>query len=251
MTVATAGETITVDAAMAATVMVAVASRPSAAANTSAVPGPTALTTPSAETDTTLGAPDVQVTARCASTFPPASSATTARRRDPPTINAPVDGSTRSVAMGDGATVTVAVPLLPSLVTVIVAVPGADTVTVPSADTCATFTLLLLKLIGRPVNRLPLPSVICTVKRTDCPTVSADCAGDTMTAPTGRGRTVMFVVAERAPLLAVIIAEPLAMPSTSPDDDTEAIPPALVLNVTKSSSRAPVESRGVAVSCVA
>ena len=46
--------------------------------------------------------------------------------------------------MGDGATVIDAVPTLPSLVTVIVAAPGALTVTLPSLETCATLTFELL-----------------------------------------------------------------------------------------------------------
>ena len=84
------------------------------------------------------------------------------------------EGLTRSEAIGDSPTVTPAVPVFPSLVAVIVAVPGALTVTVPSALTRATLTLLLEYVVGRPVSRLPLPSVTCTVSRTVCPTVSDD-----------------------------------------------------------------------------
>jgi hypothetical protein len=141
--VATAGDTTIVAGVIDCTVIVAVASLPSAAANTIAVPGPTAFTVPSDNTLTTLGAPDVQVTARCASTLPPASSALAVNFVVPPTSIANVAGVTRSVAMGDCETVILAEPILPSLVTVIVAVPGAFTVTRPSTDTCATFTFEL------------------------------------------------------------------------------------------------------------
>ena len=64
MIVDTAGNTTTVAGMIDCTEIVDVASLPSAAANTIAVPGPTAFTVPSDITLTTLGAPDVHVTER-------------------------------------------------------------------------------------------------------------------------------------------------------------------------------------------
>ena len=76
--------------------------------------------------------------------MPPASNAFAVSLVEPPTTRPNVDGVTRRSAIGDGATVIDAVPTLPSLVTVIVAAPGALTVTLPSLETCATLTFELL-----------------------------------------------------------------------------------------------------------
>lgn len=126
------------------TLIVDVANLPSDAANTIAVPAPIAVTVPSGATVSTVGAPEDHVTTRSASTLPPASSATADRRVLPPINSALVAGETRNAAIGDGATITVAEPTFPSLAIVIVAVPGADVVTKPSTETCATLTFELL-----------------------------------------------------------------------------------------------------------
>ena len=73
-----------------------------------------------------------------------------------------------------------------------------------------------------------MASVIGTVSATCCPTVSAACAGDTITAPTGRGCTVISDVPDRPPLLAVMVALPVDTPTTSPVDDTVATDGALL-----------------------
>jgi len=156
------GDTDTVAATADDTVIDAVATLPSDDANTNADPAPTAVTTPSADTLTTLGAPDVHTTTRCASAMPPASSATADSRTVEPIANDVDAGSIRSTAIGDGEALMVAMPVFPSLVTVMIAVPGDNTVTVPSVATRATLALLLANAIGRPVSRLPLLSVICT-----------------------------------------------------------------------------------------
>ncbi len=156
------------------TVTAALASRPSLDANTSPEPGPTAVTVPSGRTVNTLGAPEVQVIGRCASVAPPASKATADNRVPLPTNKIVVAGKIRIDDTGDGETTTVAVPTCPSLVTVIVATPGAFAVTVPSAATWATDVLLMVNADGRPTRSVPLASVICTTSRTVCPTVSAD-----------------------------------------------------------------------------
>lgn len=69
-------------------------------------------------------------------------------------------------AVGDAAlvTVTVVVPLCPSQVAVIVAVPTATGVTTPVAgETVATDALELCQLTTRPVIRLPSESLVTAV----------------------------------------------------------------------------------------
>ena len=245
-----AGVTLTALADTVVTAIDAVANFPSDDANTKAFPTPTVLTTPSTDTLTTLGAPEVQLTTRCPNGAPPASSAVAVRRAEPPSNSATDGGSMRRFAIGDGETTIVAAPTLPSLVIAIVADPGAAAVTVPSLATRAMLTLLLAKASGRPESRLPLSSVICTVSLTVWPTVRAACAGDTTTAPTGRALTRIVALPLRPPLVAVIVADPGAMPKTTPDDDTVAIAAALVVHTTASFSRPPAESTAMAVSCV-
>ena len=60
-----------------------------------------------------------------------------------------VGGLTATVATGTGITVTAAVPLFPSLVAVMVAVPGATAVTKPLAETVATAVALEDQVTGR------------------------------------------------------------------------------------------------------
>ncbi len=66
-------------------------------------------------------------------------------------------------ATGTGDTATVAVPLLPSLVAVIVAEPAAFAVTRPAVLTVATVALLVAHVIVRPVSTLPAESFVVTV----------------------------------------------------------------------------------------
>src|SRR2546425_1363158 len=68
-------------------------------------------------------------------------------------------GLTATDATGTFVTVTVAEPLLPSLVAVIVAEPAATPVTRPLPLTVATAALLVTHVTTRPLNGLPLPSL--------------------------------------------------------------------------------------------
>ncbi len=78
-----------------------------------------------------------------------------------------------------------------------------------------------------------------------------DCSGETITAPTGRGRTTMIDALDRPSLLAVIVTVPAVTPTTSPVDETVATVDALDDHaINRPLSAAPVESRAVAVSCV-
>jgi hypothetical protein len=108
-------------------------------------------------------------------------------------------------------TVIVAVPVLPSLVAVIVALPGATPVTSPLDDTVAMAGALDVKEIGRPVSAFPWSSVTCAPSCTVCPTVTLACPGEMMTALTGFGLTVMAAVPVFPSLVAVIVVA-VAMP---------------------------------------
>ena len=69
-------------------------------------------------------------------------------------------------------TVTDAVPVVPSLVALIVAVPTPDPVTVPLVETAATFASLVLHATVRPTSRLPAASFGIAVACMDRPTLS-------------------------------------------------------------------------------
>jgi MinD-like ATPase involved in chromosome partitioning or flagellar assembly len=70
------------------------------------------------------------------------------------------DGATVTVDTGAGVTVTVDVPVLPSLVAVIVVVPGRRPVTTPACETVATAGLLEVHETTRPLSTLSLASFI-------------------------------------------------------------------------------------------
>src|SRR5262245_25213624 len=98
-------------------------------------------------------------------------------------------GATTTVATGIGVTVTVAFPVFPSLVAVIVADPGVTPVTSPVFDTVATAGLPDVNVIGRPLSTLPSASVTCALSCVVCPTTTLACPGDMITALTGFGLT--------------------------------------------------------------
>lgn len=90
--------------------------------------------------------------ARPVSAFPCASRGVAVICCVPPVVRFTLAGATVTDATGTAVTVTVAVPLCPSLVAVIVAPPGATAVTVPLGATVATPVLLELQAIVRPVT---------------------------------------------------------------------------------------------------
>src|SRR5437764_14728236 len=146
-------------------------------------------------------------------------------------------------------TVTLAVPLFPSLVAVIVAVPAATPVTRPFAETVAALALLVAQLMLRPLSAVPLASLGVAVSCTVAPTSSTGAAGLTLTDATGTGVTVTVAVPFCPSLVAVIVALPTATPVTRPVVETLATP-ALDAHVTvRPGSEFPAESCGVAVNC--
>src|SRR5205807_1364369 len=124
------------------------------------VPAPTAtpVTRPLAETVAIAPLLVVQVTVRPVSTLPLASLRVAVSCTVPPTYIFGVVGLTVTDATGTFATVTLAVPLCPSLVAVIVTAPAAPPVTSPVADTVAIAAFELVHVITRPVNTFPAAS---------------------------------------------------------------------------------------------
>src|SRR5437660_8092405 len=160
------------------------------------------------------------------------------------------DGLTVTEATGCPLTVMLAVPLCPSLVAVMVAVPAATPVTRPLPLTVATAVLSLDQVTTRPDSGLPLASfgvaVSCTVRPIDTVAVG----GLTATEATGTGVTVRADVPLWPSLVASIVAEPAAIPLTSPLPFTVATAVLLLdQTTTRPVSGVPFASFGVAVSC--
>lgn len=77
-----------------------------------------------------------------------------------PEATVAVGGCTETLATGTSVTVTEEVPDLPSLVAVIVTVPGSTPVTTPLWVTVATRGLLVVHETGRPVSVFPVASFV-------------------------------------------------------------------------------------------
>src|SRR2546422_1980513 len=101
-----------------------------------------------------------------------------------------VTGVIATAATGTFATVTVAVPLFPSLVAVIVADPAATPVTTPVADTVAMAGFALVHVIARPVSTLPAASLGVAVSCAVLPTKTFVVAGLTATHADGTEGTL-------------------------------------------------------------
>src|SRR5207253_765503 len=152
-----------------------------------------------------------------------------------------------------------AVPLFPSLVAVIVAVPAADPVTSPLALTVATPAALVPHAIVRPVSTFPLASFRLAVSCTVAPTGTLADAGLTTTDATGAGGggggggsdvTVTVAVPLFPSLVAVMVAVPAATPATNPLPLTVATARLPLAQVTaRPPSTAPAESFVAVASC--
>ena len=101
------------------------------------------------------------------------------------------------LAIGTAETTAPTDALRPSLVTVMVVLPGATAVTTPLPETCATPVLSERYVTGRPFSTFPNASVICTVSDTTWPVTRESCAGDTTMPFTGRAVIVIAAVAVR------------------------------------------------------
>jgi hypothetical protein len=164
-----AGETLTdaTGAGTAVTVTVDEPLLPSLVAVIVADPAATPVTTPLKET---VAMPVLEldhVTARPVNTLLFASRVVAVSCVVCPTVTLAVVGATLTDATGTGVTVTLDVPLFPSLVAVIVAEPAATPVTTPLDETVAMLVLELDQVTARPVSTLLFASyavaVSCTV----------------------------------------------------------------------------------------
>src|SRR5207245_2647052 len=167
-----------------------------------------------------------------------------------PTCTLAGDGVTATEATGASVTVTSDVPLCPSLVAAMVAVPAATPVTSPLPFTRATAVLSLDQVTTRPLSGFPLAScgvaVSCTVE--PCCTVAGE--GVTVTEATGTAVTVTTDVPLLPSDVAVIVADPTATAVTSPLPSTVATEVLSLAHViTRPDNGLPLASFGVAVSC--
>ncbi len=115
-------------------------------------PAATPVTSPDEDTVATPAFELDQVTARPFSTLPEASFSVAASCVVCPTDIDSGAGATVTVATAACETVTVATPLFPSDVAVIVAEPWPTAVMFPFASTVATAPLLVLHVIARPLS---------------------------------------------------------------------------------------------------
>jgi hypothetical protein len=199
-----------------ATVIVAVPVWPPLVAEMLAVPAARPVTIPVVETVATATLLDVHVTTASGTTAPAASFTVAVSAAVPPAWTFAELGSTATLAMGRGTTVTELVPACPSLVAVIVAEPGATPVTIPVADTVATAGALELQVTVRSVSTAPLASFAVAVSGTAPPTTSDALPGEIARVETGARVTVMVAVPDFPSLCAVMIAVPADVAVTAP-----------------------------------
>jgi hypothetical protein len=120
-------------------------------------------------------------------------------------------------------TVTTAVPLTPSTVALIVAVPAATPVTTPVELTVAVAAALDAHNTVRPVTTAPVASSASARSATVRPTWMLAVAGTSRTCVTGRGETATGTTALLPPLLTAICVLPVATAVTTPFCDTVAM----------------------------
>src|SRR6266516_7747077 len=248
-TEADAGLTLTDATGTGFTTIAALALFPSLVAVILAEPTPAAVTRPLAFTVATLAASVDQMIARPESGLPLASSGVAVRCCVPPTRIVALVGLKLTDATG-AMTVIAVLPLLPSLVAVMVAVPAASAVTSPLPFTVATPGASLDQVIVRPESGFPLASSSVAVSCCVAPAYIDAVAGLTLTEATGTGFTVIAAAALFPSLVAVMFAEPAATAVTSPLASTVATPAASVDHVmTRPVRTLPSASWSVAVIC--
>jgi hypothetical protein len=146
------------------------------------------------------------------------------------------------IAAGAGSTVIVAVPMIPSIVAVIVAVPGAMPVTSPLVLTMAAAAFKVAQLTVRPVSVCPAESRAITTNCCVAPARMLASVGATLTVATGTAVTVAVTVAvldaaenpvfPTAVAVTVMMAVPGPTARMSPAADTVATLGAVVPKVT-------------------
>jgi hypothetical protein len=248
---ADSGFTLTVVTGAAVTVRAALPLLPSLVAVMFTVPALTAVTSPVSETVAAAVLSELQVIVRPVRT-PPLASRSVAKACVVPTASMVVAASaTLTDATGAAVTVNIALPALPSLVAVMLAVPAATAVTRPVLDTVATAVLSELHATARPLSVPPLPSSVIAVACAVSTAVMEVGVRATVTDATGTAVTVMDAFPLFPSLVAVIIAVPMDNVVTSPVLETIAttvLPDAQVIS--RPVSSAPAASRAIAVAWV-
>src|SRR6266550_698112 len=190
-TPAVAGVTVTDATGTGVTVMAAVPLWPSLVAVIVAEPATLVVTSPLLLTVATVVLFEAHVTVRPVKTLPFASLRVAVSCTVPVIAMFAALGDTVTAATGATVTVTVAVPLWPSLVAVIVTGPPAATpLTSPLPFTVAIVLSLDCQVMTRPVNGLPFASRGVAVSCTVCPCSTLTEAGVTVTAATGTVGTI-------------------------------------------------------------
>src|SRR6266581_2053378 len=231
------------------TMIAALALFPSLVAVILAEPTPAPVTRPLAFTVATLAASVDQMIARPESGLPLASSGVAVSCSVPPTRIVALVGLKLTDATGT-MTVIAALPLLPSLAAVMLAVPAASAVTSPLPFTVATPGASVDQVVVRPESGFPLASSSVAVSCCVAPAYIDAVAGLTLTEATGTGFTVIAAAALFPSLVAVMFAEPTATPGTSPFAFTVAtLGASLDQVIVRPESGLPLASSGVAVSC--
>jgi hypothetical protein len=219
---AVTGLTVTVATGAGVTVSSALPVFPSLVAVMLAAPGLTAVTNAVEDTVATLVLSEVQVTTRPLS-IPPFASWGVAVACVVPTAVIVLEASpTLTDATGAGVIVNAALPVFPSLVAAICAVPTETAVTTPVVETVATPVLSELQVTARPVSSPPLASRVVAVACAVSTAVIVPGTRATVTDATGIGTTVIVALPLFPSLVAVIVAVPGATAVTTPADDTVA-----------------------------
>lgn len=168
-----------------------------------------------------------------------------------------LSSATEIDATGPAAALTTVNEIVPcwfSLFTVIVADPAPMAVTVPMADTVATAAFDVLHANVRPVSVFPCASRRVTVTVVVAPVVRLVTGAESEMLATGVGDVgLMTIVAEAVfpSEVAMIVADPAAMPETDPVALTVASVGSLLDHVTiRLASVFPFASRNTATACV-
>jgi hypothetical protein len=223
LTDADGGVTTTVATGPGVTVNVPLPDFPSLVAVIVAVPTTKPVATPACVTVATVVLLELQVITRPVTTAPLMSLVVAVKAVVEPLATPAVNGATVTLPTGIGVTVTLEVPDFPSLVAVIVVVPGLEPVTTPPELTLATSGLLDDHATMRFVTTVPLTSVTVTVNGVVAPVMMVAVGGDTVTLPTGAMVTVTDAVPDFPSLVAVIVTGPPGeTPVTTPAGDTVA-----------------------------
>lgn len=166
------------------------------------------------------------------------------------TFTVAADGAMVILAIG-ASTVTVAVPVFPSMVALIVTVPAETPVTTPDEFTVARLVLLLDHVATRRYRGCPAASSGVAVSVVVLPTITLAVEGDTVTLATGTIFTVNVADACKLSTLTSTMPVPDARAVTSPLELTLVMPGVLVDQVTVrplSDRICPLAFRGTAVS---